>query len=205
MSSFKIPENYNEALQRKEEVLNLINSYNEALFNEQDLPLTDEEIASLQEEYAFLDEFVGLTATEKAARKEEVETVEVVSEDGTVEHVEKKNFWDKVNPLILLYGILPIIGSLTFCIQSIGLALIYKFIDLVGKYEWDISGLNDNQVNWLFMGIMSIYPILFNILTFILVKFVFKGKETKLIGYIILALQFVISIISMIWIGTRLF
>ena len=67
MREIKIPENYEEALKRKEEVLNIINSYSIALLNETELPCSEEEIALLQEEYSMLDEYVELTNTEKEA------------------------------------------------------------------------------------------------------------------------------------------
>ena len=101
MAKIQIPDNYQEALARKEEVLKQINAYNEALFNETELPCSDEEIALLQEEYALLDEYVELTDTEKEAYKslEKVEYVEVEEEDGTVTKKVKVSFWDKVKNL----------------------------------------------------------------------------------------------------------
>ena len=207
MSKIQIPENYQEALARKEEVLKLINAYNEALFNETELPCTDEEIELLQEEYAILDEYVELTDTEKEAYKnlEKVEYVEVTEEDGTVTKKEKITFWDKVNPLIFIYAVVPLIGSLWFAIQGIGIQFLNKFVELVDKYQWDFSDWKDGAITALFMAIIAIYPILFVLLSFIVASFICRKKETKIVGYIILIAHFVLIVINYIVVCSKIF
>ena len=206
MREIKIPENYEEALKRKEEVLNIINSYSIALLNETELPCSEEEIALLQEEYSMLDEYVELTNTEKEAMNKNDKKVykEEVLEDGTINKVEVISFWDKVNPLIFIYGLIALIGSLWFSIQGIGIQLINLFTNIAVKFEWNLSTWTDNQVNWLLAGIVSIYPILFVLFSFIVARFICRKKETKKVAYITLAGHFLVAAINLVIIVVRI-
>ena len=206
MREIKIPENYEEALKRKEEVLNIINSYSIALLNETELPCSEEEIALLQEEYSMLDEYVELTNTEKEAMDKNDKKVykEEVLEDGTINKVEVISFWDKVNPLIFIYGLIALIGSLWFSIQGIGIQLINLFTNIAVKFEWNLSTWTDNQVNWLLAGIVSIYPILFVLFSFIVARFICRKKETKKVAYITLAGHFLVAAINLVIIIVRI-
>ena len=199
MSKIIIPENYEEALKRKEEVLNIINSYSIALLNDTELPCTEEEIQTLQEEYALLDEFVELTATEKEAicHNDKIKYKEEVLEDGTINKVEVVSFWDKVNPFIFIYGLVAVVGSLWFAIQGIGIQLINTFSNMVQKYKWDLTSLSDKQINWLLAGLVTIYPILFLIVSFFVARFACRNKETRKVGYFTLLIHFVVVAINL--------
>ena len=198
MSKIIIPENYEEALKRKEEVLNIINEYSIALLNETELPCSEEEIELLQQEYALLDEYVELTSTEKEAisKSDKTKYNEEVLEDGTINKVEVVSFWDKVNPFIFVYGIVAVIGSLWFAIQGIGIQFINIFTDMAVKHQWDLSTWTDSQINWLLASMVVIYPILFVIISFFVARFACRNKETRKVGYITLLVHFVVAAIN---------
>ncbi len=207
MARIQIPDNYTEALARKEEVLKLINAYSEALLNDTELPCTEEEIQLLQEEYTLLDEYVELTEVEKEAYSvnEKIEYVEVVEEDGTVTKKAKVSFWDKVNPFIFVYAVVIIIGSLWFAIQGIGIQLLNVFVQLVEKYQWNLSNMSDDNILVLFSVVFAVYPILFVLFSFINARFICRKKETKLIGYILLAFHFILILINYIYVVNKIF
>ena len=207
MAKIQIPDNYEEALARKEEVLKLINAYSEALLNDTELPCSEEEIELLQEEYSLLDEYVELTDVEKEAYSinENVEYVEVVEEDGTVTKKVKLSFWDKVNPFIFVYAVIIIIGSLWFAVQGIGIQFLNLFVTLVEKFHWDFTNWTDENVKVLFSAIFAIYPLLFVIFSFLNARFICRKKETKLIGYILLAFHFVLILINYIVVINKIF
>ena len=207
MAKIQIPDNYKEALARKEEVLKLINAYSEALLNDTELPCTEEEIALLQEEYELLDEYVELTEVEKEAYSvnDNVEYVEVVEEDGTVTKKVKVSFWDKVNPLIFIYAVIVIIGSLWFAIQGIGVQLLNVFIELVGKYQWDFVDWTEKQITILFSCIIGIYPLLFVIFSVLNARFICRKRETKLIAWILSGFHFVLMLVNYIVVITKIF
>lgn len=207
MAKIQIPDNYEEALTRKEEVLKLINAYSEALLNDTELPCSEEEIELLQEEYSLLDEYVELTDVEKEAYSinENVEYVEVVEEDGTVTKKVKLSFWDKVNPFIFVYAVIIIIGSLWFAVQGIGIQFLNLFVTLVEKFQWDFTNWSDDNVTVLFSAIFAIYPLLFVLFSFLNAIFICRKKETKLIGYILLAFHFVLILINYIVVINKIF
>ena len=207
MAKIQIPDNYKEALARKEEVLKLINAYSEALLNDTELPCTEEEIALLQEEYELLDEYVELTEVEKEAYSvnDNVEYVEVVEEDGTVTKKVKVSFWDKVNPLIFIYAVIVIIGSLWFAIQGIGVQLLNVFIELVGKYQWDFVDWTEKQITILFSCIIGIYPLLFVIFSVLNAGFICRKRETKLIAWILSGFHFVLMLVNYIVVIAKIF
>lgn len=207
MAKIQIPDNYEEALARKEEVLKLINAYSEALLNDTELPCSEEEIELLQEEYSLLDEYVELTDVEKEAYSinENVEYVEVVEEDGTVTKKVKLSFWDKVNPFIFVYAVIIIIGSLWFAVQGIGIQFLNLFVTLVEKFQWDFTNWTDKNVTVLFSAIFAIYPLLFVLFSFLNARFICRKKETKLIGYILLAFHFVLILINYIVVINKIF
>ena len=207
MAKIQIPDNYEEALARKEEVLKLINAYSEALLNDTELPCSEEEIELLQEEYSLLDEYVELTDVEKEAYSinDNVEYVEVVEEDGTVTKKVKLSFWDKVNPFIFVYAVIIIIGSLWFAVQGIGIQFLNLFVTLVEKFQWDFTNWTDKNVTVLFSAIFAIYPLLFVIFSFLNARFICRKKETKLIGYILLAFHFVLILINYIVVINKIF
>lgn len=207
MAKIQIPDNYEEALARKEEVLKLINAYSEALLNDTELPCSEEEIELLQEEYSLLDEYVELTDVEKEAYSinDNVEYVEVVEEDGTVTKKVKLSFWDKVNPFIFVYAVIIIIGSLWFAVQGIGIQFLNLFVTLVEKFQWDFTNWTEKNVTVLFSAIFAIYPLLFVIFSFLNARFICRKKETKLIGYILLAFHFVLILINYIVVINKIF
>lgn len=207
MAKIQIPDNYEEALARKEEVLKLINAYSEALLNDTELPCSEEEIELLQEEYSLLDEYVELNDVEKEAYSinDNVEYVEVVEEDGTVTKKVKLSFWDKVNPFIFVYAVIIIIGSLWFAVQGIGIQFLNLFVTLVEKFQWDFTNWTEKNVTVLFSAIFAIYPLLFVLFSFLNARFICRKKETKLIGYILLAFHFVLILINYIVVINKIF
>ena len=116
-------ETYEEAVQRKEELLEKINAYNIALLEEKELPYTDEEIEEMMEEYQILNDSLKLTDDEKKYKysSEDLE----VSEDGSVEV--KQTFFDKVSIWVYIYSFFGIFLSLGLLNSLIGTE-VYEFI-----------------------------------------------------------------------------
>lgn len=193
-----IPENYEEAKKRKEEVLQMINSYNEALFNEEVLPFTDEEIRVLQEEYLLLDDYVELTDTEKKIinKDSEEDIEEIVNDDGTIIKRRKESFWDKVNPFIFVYAVFVLVGSLWFAIQGIGIQMMQLFSNVVSKLNIDISGISENGFLVLCIGLIAIYPILFCVITLLVKIFLCRNNETKKVAFWLLMSQILVITIN---------
>lgn len=102
---------YDEAVKRKQYLLEQINLYNEALFNDQPLPYSDEEIDKLQEEYQMLNDVLKLTDEERIEKLDDKN--KIVHEDGTIE--EKKTGMDRLNVFTYLY---LIIGTLLVILFS---------------------------------------------------------------------------------------
>ena len=109
--NYEIPSTYEEAVLRKQELLEKINEYNEAFFNETDLPYTEEEIEELQEEYQILNDHLQLTDKEKIARLDEKDKETL--DDGTVVKVD--NFFDKIHPFTYVYIFLISLLIILFC------------------------------------------------------------------------------------------
>ncbi len=197
--SILIPEDYEEAKKRKEEVLQMINKYNEALFNEEELPYTDEEIKKLQEEYLLLDDYVELTDTEKKAigKHQEEEYEESINDDGEVKKA-NHSYWDAVNPLIFVYALFPLIGSLWFAIQGIGIQVIELFTKILSKNDIVLTEISDNGFLAICLALIAIYPVLFCVVTLLVKLFVCRKKETKKAAFWILMGQILISIINYI-------
>lgn len=121
---FNIPENYEEAYQLKQELLEKINAYNQALFNGEELPYSDEEIDRFQEEYQILNDHLALSDEEKLLKLEENE--KVVNADGTIEA--KTTVWDKIHWSIYLYGFVSTIFICGILTEPIGNASMNKFM-----------------------------------------------------------------------------
>lgn len=187
-----VPEDYEEAKKRKEEVLLMINQYNEALFNGDELPYSDDEIKDLQEEYLLLDDYVELTDTEKKLINESENSDD---EDG-VSEVEKETYWDRVNPLIFVYALFPLIGSLWFAIQGIGIQVIQLFTKILDKHDITLTGVSNKGFLVLCLVLVAIYPILFCVVTLLVKIFVCRRKETKKAAFWILMSQILITVIN---------
>lgn len=123
---YTIPENHEEAVKRKEEVLAMINAYNEAIFAEEEPPYTDEEIDLLQEEYQILNDRVALTEKEKIAKLDEKDVV--VNEDGTISR--KTSVLDQIHFTVFIYiALFLIVSTLGGYISiSIGFGSMEKYI-----------------------------------------------------------------------------
>lgn len=202
-----IPEDYEEAKKRKEEVLKMINLYNEALFNDEVLPFTDEEIRVLQEEFLLLDDYVELTDTEKEIinKDSEEDYEEIVNEDGTVTKKIKVSFWEKVNPFIFIYAVFVLVGSLWFAIQGIGVQMMELFVKIIDKFDISLGSISENGFLILCLALIAIYPILFCVITLLVKIFLCRNKETKKVGFwllisqiIVITLNYVIVIIGVI-------
>ena len=123
---YKIPETYEEAVKRKQELLEKINAYNEALFAEKELPYTDEEIEAFQEEFQILNDNLDLTDEEKLEKLDDED--KIVNEDGSVEV--KKSFFDKLHITTYLYlflGTLVVLLFSTVLLPGIANGFISKF------------------------------------------------------------------------------
>ena len=128
---YQIPETYEEAVARKEEVLKLINEYNVALLLGNELPCSDEEIEKLQEEYQILNDHLALTEEEKINKLNDSD--KIVQEDGTI--VEKVSIFDKIHWSVYLYGIISTIFAAGILTKPVGKACMNSFID---KYFYDL-------------------------------------------------------------------
>lgn len=147
----KIPDTYEEAIERKAYVLKLINEYNEALLLDKELPCTEEEIDRLQEEYQILDDHLALTEEEKLSRLDEKH--KYVNEDGVV--VEKKTVLDNIHWGVILGCVFTLIFlcSIPFLARPIGAAsmnsMINKFFyNCLWNKEVEMYGLEKSGYMW---------------------------------------------------------
>lgn len=174
MDKFKEPVTYEEAVERKENLLNKLNKYNEELLEGKETSLTEEEYALVQEEYEFLDGYVDVEA-EFADSEEETD----------------KKFLDKVNLFVWIYAMAMFFANLYFVQQSIGYSLLSKFLTA----EWlDLSNIK----LWLSVtGMFVIYPIILLIIGIVIKIFAFKkdSASKKAFNYVFLG-QIVFTIIN---------
>ena len=172
MDKFQAPTTYEEAVERKENLLNKLNKYNEELLEGKEPSLTEEEYTLVKEEYEFLDCLV-----------------DIESEFASSEEVTDKKFLDKVNLFVWIYAMVMFFANLYFVQQSIGYSLLSKFLTA----EWlDFSkfGL------WISVtGMFLIYPLGLLIIGILIKLFAFKkdaaSKKTfkyVFIGHIIFML-----------------
>ncbi len=156
---FKIPETMEEALKRREEVLEQINKYNEEYFDGT-TTLTDEEIALLQEEYQFLNELI--------------EEEPVVEAQMDVE----KNFFDKVNIFIWIYAVFALFSSFYMLQHVVGFSFLEQIIQ-IGDSQW-VYDFPDWLVLIVILGSFLIYPSILVLIGGLLKLLVFKKtKEDK--------------------------
>ena len=94
---FKMPETREEAVERKEALLEKINKYNEEYFSGNPT-LTEEEINLIQEEYQFLDELVDIEA-----------------DYAKVEEPKEQKFLDRVSILVWVYAMFAFFLRILFC------------------------------------------------------------------------------------------
>lgn len=204
MSEFeiKIPDNYEDAVNRKQEVLNMINQYNEALLLDKELPFTDEEIERLQEEYQILNDHLALTKEEKIMRLSEEDVI--VNEDGTIE--EKVSIFDKIHWLVYVYALVSLIFGTGIFHKKIASATMDKFIDgrfekafdnAVDMYSFSKSDMMIKPFEyWARFCLSYLWLPLVVVLVSLIVYFIFRRRKdintliTKwmLIGYIVLGL-----------------
>lgn len=143
---FEIPETYEDAVNRKQELLDKINEYNDAFFNNQPLPYTDEEIDAFQEEYQLLNDHLQLTEEEKINRLDEDE--KEVLEDGTVVKVE--SVFDKIHPLTYVYIFLISFLMILFCpllSNKIGSSMTTSAINKFYEQTFDQTGSGLSMYN----------------------------------------------------------
>ena len=89
MDKFQAPTTYEEAVERKENLLNKLNKYNEELLEGKEPSLTEEEYLLVQEEYEFLDCYVDVDA--EFASSEEVTDKKFLDKIKTCKRVIKIN------------------------------------------------------------------------------------------------------------------
>ena len=135
------PKNYEEAVLIKEELLIEINKYNEAVFNEEELPYSDEEIDILMAEYQTFNDQLKLTKKEKIDKLDEEDKVTL--ESGEV--VEVESVFDKIHfsfYLYILFSIVLILFSSVFSYQ-IGNNLMTNYLN---KFYEEIYARTSDQM-----------------------------------------------------------
>ncbi len=135
------PKNYEEAVLIKEELLAEINKYNEAVFNEEELPYSDEEIDILMAEYQTFNDQLKLTKKEKIDKLDEEDKVTL--ESGEV--VEVESVFDKIHfsfYLYILFSIVLILFSSVFSYQ-IGNNLMTNYLN---KFYEEIYARTSDQM-----------------------------------------------------------
>lgn len=176
MDKFKTPTTYEEAVERKENLLNKLNKYNEEILEGKELSLTDEELALVQEEYEFLDCLVDVDA-----------------EFAKTEESGEKKFLDKVNIFVWIYAMVMFFANLYFIQQHIGYSILSKFLTA----SWlDLS----NAALWFsIMGMFIIYPAILLIIGIFVKIFAFKKDKVskKTFNYVFLG-QIIFTIINFV-------
>ena len=156
MDKFKEPVTYEEAVERKENLLNKLNKYNEELLEGKETSLTEEEYALVQEEYEFLDGYVDVEA-----------------EFADSEEVTDKKFLDKVNLFVWIYAMAMFFANLYFVQQNIGYSILSKFLT-AEWLEFSKFGL------WVSVtGMFLIYPFILLIIGIVIKFFAFKKDEAS--------------------------
>lgn len=154
---FKMPETREEALERKEVLLEQINKYNEEYFTGT-TTLTEEEINLIQEEYQYLDELLEGEENEK----------EVVEETD-------KKFLDKVNIGIWIFAMFNLFFANFFIQEAVGMNIVFS----ISGAEW-VLNLDDAGINFLIISCFLIYPLVLIIIGLIIKLFAFKKSvESK--------------------------
>lgn len=156
MNKFQEPATYEEAVERKENLLNKLNKYNEELLEGKEPSLTDEEYALVQEEYEFLDCYVDVDA-----------------EFAESEEVTDKKFLDRVNLFVWLYAIVMFFANLYFVQQSIGYSILSKFLTA----KW--LDFSNTKLWFSVMGMFIIYPLILLIIGIVIKIFAFKKNEAS--------------------------
>ena len=156
MDKFQAPATYEEAVERKENLLNKLNKYNEELLEGKEPSLTEEEYLLVQEEYEFLDCYVDVDA-----------------EFASSEEVPDKKFLDKVNLFVWIYAMVMFFANLYFVQQSIGYSILSKFLT-AEWLEFSKFGL------WVSVtGMFLIYPLILLIIGIVIKFFAFKKDEAS--------------------------
>ena len=156
MNEFQEPATYEEAVERKENLLNKLNKYNEELLEGKEPSLTEEEYALVQEEYEFLDCYVDVDA-----------------EFAESEEVTDKKFLDRVNLFVWLYAIVMFFANLYFVQQSIGYSILSKFLTA----KW--LDFSNTKLWFSVMGMFIIYPLILLIIGIVIKIFAFKKNEAS--------------------------
>ena len=156
MDKFQAPTTYEEAVERKENLLNKLNKYNEELLEGKEPSLTEEEYTLVKEEYEFLDCLV-----------------DIESEFASSEEVTDKKFLDKVNLFVWIYAMVMFFANLYFVQQSIGYSILSKFLT-AEWLEFSKFGL------WVSVtGMFLIYPLILLIIGIVIKFFAFKKDEAS--------------------------
>ena len=156
MNKFQEPATYEEAVERKENLLNKLNKYNEELLEGKEPSLTEEEYSLVQEEYEFLDCYVDVDA-----------------EFAESEEVTDKKFLDRVNLFVWLYAIVMFFANLYFVQQSIGYSFLSKFLTA----KW--LDFSNTKLWFSVMGMFIIYPLILLIIGIVIKIFAFKKNEAS--------------------------
>ena len=149
---FKMPETREEAVERKEALLEKINKYNEEYFSGNPT-LTEEEINLIQEEYQFLDELVDIEA-----------------DYAKVEEPKEQKFLDRVSILVWVYAMFAFFSGFFFVQQPIGLN---GFFSMAYGFGW-FESLGNTGIWFLITACFFIYPFLLGVIGFILKLVTFK-------------------------------
>ncbi len=204
VDKYKMPDTYEEAVKRKGEVLEKINAYNEAMLLEQELPCSEDEIESLQEEYQILNDHLQLTEAEKIEKLSEDEIE--IEDDGTVK--KKETIFDKIHWFIYPYALISTIFASGILSKGIGTnlmkAFLYHYFDKVYDKTQTIYMATDQVMNefsfWLkCIFSYSLLPLIIVILS--LVVFLIFRKKGTVNKKITMGILIIHSILAVVVIG----
>lgn len=176
-----------EARARKQELLDKINSYNDALFQDNPLPYTDEEINLMQEEYALLDDKLSLSKEEKLAKLNKKD--KKVTEDGTV--VEVESFWDKIPTFQLVWLFLGTILACGIFTLIFGNAIYDASLKglFASFYRQEYQYYSELPITffgywWMTFGCYFIYPlVIFGLCLLIFLLYMKKARNQETIKF----------------------
>lgn len=174
------PLSYEEAQARKEELLEKINQYNLAFFNNETLPYTDEEIKDMQEEYQLLCDNLSLSKEEKILRNDKEDIIE--NTDGTLEV--KKTFFDKVSIWVYIYVFLSTFVISGILNSLIGAGIYDKVMDIIYKAMYKneahffLKEISSFGFGMIYFPSFLLFPLLVIIATMV-IYFIMKKKDEK--------------------------
>lgn len=197
---------YEEAVQRKEELLEKINEYNIALLEGKEPPYTEEEIDEMSEEYQYLNDTLKLTKEEKHQK----DASYVETEEGIIE--KPKTFFDNVSIGIYIYSFIAVFLSSGLLNSTLG-TLIYEgvmkviyFFMLKTENHLLMENMPIFAYGCIYFISYLVFPILVVVATLI-IRAISKKKEHKenakfLFWVLIIQLALTLVVTLILFIGT---